>query len=451
MPPKAGAGQIVFLRVEAFVHADLVTEHANSVAAEGVTGAPPAVVSPLGTGSGRLASLDIYRGLVIVVMTLVNYLSPVEGVPAWSKHWPEALDGYTYVDVVFPAFLFIVGVAIPLALGRRLSRGDGAAGLAGKILARSAVLILLGVVTVNPHYFHHAGPLSKPWWFLLVMVCALAIWNAAPAGVSPFYLRVRRALQVAGGVGLVILLALFRGRNNAGQTIWLQTDYWGMLGMIGWAYLVASLCWLAFRHNAAALMGAMGFMLCFYVGIRQGAFDWAPLGWLGSSPKHFRNAAFILGSNPATVMMGVLAGNCLLGPKNPASDRGRLRFLLLFGVGLYAAGLLLRPLHGINKSDHTEAYALVTGGISCVLFGLVYWVVEIKHWRTWDGILTPLGQNALLAYILPGMVADAFAIFGLSLYWSRAGVSGELSAVALTVLLLTLMWLLTRARLVMRL
>jgi predicted acyltransferase len=113
--------------------------------------------------------------------------------------------------------------------------------------------------------------------------------------------------------------------------------------------------------------------------------------------------------------------------------------------------MLVRPLHGINKSDHTAAYALVTGGISCVLFALVYWVVDMKGWRMWDGVLAPLGQNALLAYILPGMVANAFAIFGLSVYWSKAGWSGGLSAAALTVLLLTLMWLLTRARLVMRL
>ncbi len=427
----------------------------NSYASSAAPGlesvALPAHASGVSARPGRLVSLDIYRGLVIVVMTLVNYLSPVQGVPAWSKHWPEDLDGYTYVDVVFPAFLFIVGVAIPFALGRRLSRGGSLAGLAGKIFARSGVLILLGVVTVNPHCFDHAGPLSKPAWFLLVMLCALAVWNAAPAGASPVYLRARRAVQVAGGAGLVVLLALFRGRNEAGQATWMQTDYWGMLGMIGWAYLVASICWLAFRKNATAMMGAMAFMLCFYIGIREGALDWAALGWLGYAPKHFRNAAFILGSNPATVMMGVLAGNCLLGPKNVESDRRRLWFLFVFGAGLYAAGMLLRPLHGINKSDHTEAYALVTGGISCALFGLVYWVVDIRRWRMWDAVLAPLGQNALLAYILPGMVADAFAIFGLSVYWSRAGVSGELSAAALTVLLLTVMWLLTRARLVMKL
>ncbi len=274
----------------------------NSLAPSGPTGLEtvpsPASATAAAAKAGRLASLDIYRGLVIAVMTLVNYLSPVQGVPAWSKHWPESLDGYTYVDVVFPAFLFIVGVAIPFALGRRLSRGDSLLELAAKILARSGALILLGVITVDLHYFDHAGPLSKPWWFLLVMVCALAVWNAAPAGASPFYLRVRRAVQVAGGAGLVVLLLLFRGRNHAGQTIWLQTDYWGMLGMIGWAYLVASLCWLVLRQHPVAMLGVTGLMLCFYIGIRDGAAAWLPLGWLGHSPKGFRNAAFILEAIP---------------------------------------------------------------------------------------------------------------------------------------------------------
>src|ERR1035438_10475580 len=96
-----------------------------NLAAPGLKAVPlRARASAAPASSGRLASLDIYRGLVIVVMTLVNYLSPVQGVPAWSKHWPEALDGYTYVDVVFTAFLFIVGVATPFALSRRLSLGD---------------------------------------------------------------------------------------------------------------------------------------------------------------------------------------------------------------------------------------------------------------------------------------------------------------------------------------
>ncbi len=154
---------------------------------------------------------------------------------------------------------------------------------------------------------------------------------------------------------------------------------------------------------------------------------------------------------PTSVMVGMLTGNCLFGPKDAAGERGRLRFLVLFGLGLHLAGILLRPLRGINKPDRTEAYALVTGGISCALFALVYSIVDIKRWPRWNAFLAPPGQNALRACILPGMVANAFAIFGLSVYWSRAGLSSVASAVVLTLVLLALIWFLTKARVVMKL
>src|ERR1022692_2575660 len=82
---------------------------------------PPA--SPSGA-LARLASLDAFRGLVILTMTFVNYLAGVKAIPAWAKHLPQDQDGYTFVDVVFPGFLFIVGVAIPLALHKRMARGE---------------------------------------------------------------------------------------------------------------------------------------------------------------------------------------------------------------------------------------------------------------------------------------------------------------------------------------
>src|SRR3954465_12171882 len=120
--------------------------------------------------SSRVLSLDVFRGLVIVVMTFVNYLSPVKEIPAWAKHWPENLEGYTFVDVVFPAFLFIVGVAIPFALQPRIDRGSCNWALGCKIFGRSAALIFLGVLTVNPHFYAPEALLPKPLWFLLAML-----------------------------------------------------------------------------------------------------------------------------------------------------------------------------------------------------------------------------------------------------------------------------------------
>jgi heparan-alpha-glucosaminide N-acetyltransferase len=440
-------------------------------------------------GANRLVSLDVFRGLVVAVMTLVNYLSSVKYVPAWAKHAPETTDGYTFVDVVFPAFLFMVGMAIPFALQRRLERGDSAVALGGKVLVRSMGLMLLGVITANEHlYAADAAVLSKPLWFSLALLCAMVLWSSGPGAsrrvpLTPALSRGEReegrrgsggwrfqaSLQTVAAVGLVVLLCLFRGHDEAGHLRWLQHSYWGMLGMIGWAYLTASICWLVWRDNSTALLGTLAFMLALYIGGRHGALD-----WLGPVQR-FVDVGINFGTNPATVLMGVLVANCLRAtgherassPKfkvPPASDSGaasqspkpgrhleRVKVMVLMGVGFYLAGMLLRPLHGIHKSPHTEAYALVTGGICCVAFAAVYWLVDILQLRRGSGFLSALGQNALLAYLLPYLVGNLFGVFGRGVYWSETGWPGAACAAALTVFILGLTWWLTRVQIRLRL
>src|SRR5664279_1630166 len=101
----------------------------------------------------RLASLDAFRALVILTMTFVNYLAGISNIPAWAKHMPSDADGYTFVDLVFPGFLFIVGVAIPLALHKRMARGESPLSLLQRVVARSASLLFVGVIMVNSSYF----------------------------------------------------------------------------------------------------------------------------------------------------------------------------------------------------------------------------------------------------------------------------------------------------------
>jgi|SRR5665213_3371132 len=399
--------------------------------------APPPMTAPK---TERLVSLDIFRGLVIVVMTIVNFLSPVHGVPAWLKHRPEALEGYTLADVVFPAFLFIVGVAIPFSLQRRLDRGDSIVSLIGKIIVRSAALVFLGVVTVNHSiYSESASFLTKPLWFLLTMLSVVAIWQVCPSDASPCRKRIHRMIQIGGVICLAVLLCLFRGKDESGQIVWLQSLWWGMLGYIGWAYLVAGLCWLIFRNNTTALAGAMWLMIIFYIADRHGAF-----AWTGIREAEPFSIGYLFGTNPATVMVGVIVGAML------QSGKARACVLLAFGACLYTAGSLLRPLHGINKTAHTDAYALVAGGICCALFAATYYIVDVRHWKKWGTAVIPIGQNALLAYILPDMMKDVFALFGRDVYWSREAPSGAFSAALLTAVILVIVYLLTRLRVILR-
>ena len=118
----------------------------------------------------RLTSLDAFRGLVILTMIFVNFLAGVSGIPPWAKHMPGKVDGYTFVDLVFPGFLFIVGVAIPLAQQNRRRRGDSPARLLGHIASRTAGLLFLGVILVNEETFSsQATGMSRSVWFLLAL------------------------------------------------------------------------------------------------------------------------------------------------------------------------------------------------------------------------------------------------------------------------------------------
>jgi predicted acyltransferase len=168
------------------------------------------VAEPTSTGA-RLLSLDVFRALVVAVMTLVNYLAPIKGVPTWAKHWPETLEGYTFVDVVFPAFLFMVGVAIPFALQRRLDRGDSPVALVGKIALRSGALLLLGVITANDHtYASGAAILSKAWWFSLTLLCVTGLWTACPSQATLRRRNLHLIIRIVCSCGLAVLLPVPR-------------------------------------------------------------------------------------------------------------------------------------------------------------------------------------------------------------------------------------------------
>ena len=391
--------------------------------------------------SSRLASLDVYRGMVIIVMTVVNYLSEVSEIPRWAKHMPPGIDGFTFVDVVLPAFLFIVGVAIPFALQRRMDRGDSTLGLIGRIAGRSASLLFFGVIYVNKHFYSaEATGMSKPLWFLLALVSSIFLWCDFVQELSARERRCLWCLKILSAVVLAWMLFIFRGKNGAGHVVWLQHSWWDILGKIGWSYLVASIVYLLCRGNPVALMGAMGFMLAIYVGDRHGALQWLePL-------RSFMNFGVNAGSAAATVTMGMLVGRRLLSHHDDRQKNAG--FMLLFGVCLIAAGYLLRPLHGIMKNDGTESYALVAGGICSVLFAATYWALDEKGWRKGSGWMGDVGQNALLAYMMPGLLTRLFDVAGhVNWLWpfGKIGVPGAVGCALLTAVVTLLVWLITRS------
>lgn len=345
----------------------------------------------------RLSSLDAFRGFVIATMVFVNHLT--DTVPNWMRHmndvYGEKVDAYSFVDLVFPGFLFMVGFAIPLSFYSKMNQGVSPLKLLWRLAARTAVLVFIGVIMVNLEddtgvFNAQAVGIGKSMWATLAYLSIILLCLTQPQNASPLRVRIQKILKIGAAVLLAIMLVLFRA-GEAGHLTWLQPSWWGILGLIGWAYLGSGLLYLLSRGKPTALMGMLGFMACMEIGNRHGLMDW--LGPLQSYNSD------IFGTHAVVATAGVLVG-CLFVGKEKLSWKKVVPYLLVLGAGLYLAGMLLRPLYGINKNDATISWGLVSAGWACWVFLVFYLILEVAGWRKWaQWSLIPVGQNALLAYM----------------------------------------------------
>ncbi|RLE05704.1 MAG: hypothetical protein DRJ13_01475, partial [Bacteroidetes bacterium] len=204
----------------------------------------------------RILSIDVSRGLTIFLMVFVNDLMPVTGIPSWLKHASADANTMTFVDVVFPAFLFIVGISIPLAMGVRLARGESSLQIGKHVFIRTAGLIFLGLFMVNSWEWPEGSALiSKRWWDILLYLSAILVWNKYPKADGARK-KLYTGLQ-ALGIVVLLVLALLYPKGEGEVLIGMKISYWGILGLIGWAYLLSVLAFLLFKNSIGALVGML--------------------------------------------------------------------------------------------------------------------------------------------------------------------------------------------------
>jgi heparan-alpha-glucosaminide N-acetyltransferase len=391
----------------------------------------------------RVESIDVLRGLTILVMIFVNDVAGVHGAPSWMRHLsPSDGDGMTFVDVVFPAFLFIVGMSIPFAIGGRLGRGESLWSVWRHIVIRTASLLIIGVFMVNTESTGKDGFLSPSLWSLLMYLGVILCWKAVPRDPG----RNRRLaiwLRVTGIALLVVMALLFRGTGERSLTE-LRPHWWGILGLIGWAYLVSCLAYVLLRRQMAGLLGVVALLYCVFLADRAGFFagltlitDWIQIGSM-------------LGSHSAITLSGVILG-LVLHPDSPhQSHAGRIRWGFLFGLGLAAAGILLHSLNGIhpmfiiNKIAATPPWCLLSSAFTVWVWVVVYWLVDVRGLKGWAVAVGPAGSNALFAYILAPIIGCLISLLSSatgSNFYARLGESFEVGFWRSVVFAFAVTWL----------
>src|SRR5258708_5825742 len=184
----------------------------------------------------RLLSVDTFRALTMLLMIFINDLSGVKGMPVWMDHAKSMEDRMGFADTIFPAFLFIVGLSIPLAIGRKMQRNESFNSIAFSILSRSFALIVMGFFHVNLEDYSSASILPESVWEILVTLSFFLIW----LDYSPTISNLKKYLLIGTGWLILLLMAFLFTGGNPKAPEGLHPSWWGILGIIGWAYLVCA-------------------------------------------------------------------------------------------------------------------------------------------------------------------------------------------------------------------
>ena len=311
----------------------------------------------------RWVALDAVRGLTVASMLLVNNPGTWSAIYPPLEHAPW--HGWTPTDLVFPFFLFIVGITTELSLDRRAAAGAGDRVIRLQVLRRGALIVLCGLVLTTFPFF----PLTRfteiriPGVLQRIGVCyaigALVAWR-----------RSNRTVALIGGVLLL--------------------GYWAALTLIPVPGQAAPTLDIPDQTLAAYVD-----RLLFDGHLWSASKTWDPEGPLSTIPA------------VVTSFLGILTGRWMSRP-NPLPDK--LNGLFASGAGLTAAGLAWNWVFPINKNLWTSSYVVFSAGVAMLVLATASWLIEIRRVRGWTRPLVTYGQNPLAAFLGSGAMARTLGL-----------------------------------------
>src|SRR5258706_783757 len=386
--------------------------------------------------STRLASIDVFRALTMFLMIFVNDLWTLKDIPGWLEHAPAQEDDLGLADVVFPAFLFIVGLSVPFATDQRLTKGDSEMTILKHVLLRSLAMIVMGVFHVNLESYGVSAILPKPLWEILITLAFFFIWLDYPRDLSD---KRKFALQGFGIVVLLLMALVYKG-GTIENSVWMKTQWWGILGLIGWSYLIASLLYLFFRKSRMILFMFMLIFIFFSAAEK--------LNWL-EALKFIRPYFWIVsdGSLPSIVMAGIVVASFY---KESLASAGNKRFfaLLIFGsLAMILFCFATRQLWGIHKIGASPSWVTLCIGISGLFFAVLVRLIDINHKEKWFSFLKPAGTSTLTSYLLPYFHYAIISWIGLSIpLFLRTGMIGIIKSLLYSLVIIFITGLLEKKR-----
>ena len=379
----------------------------------------------------RVASIDIIRALTMLTMLFVNDFAGMSGLPHWLHHAGMNEDMLGFSDLVFPAFLFCVGLSIPFAIEARYRKGDQPLQVIGHILGRTLALVVMGVFAMNMRGVE--GGLSHAVFSLLAVAGFFLVWNVYPKrpnGRLPWWAT---ALRLAG-VLLLAWLVLYKDLHG----MHFRTGWWGILGLIGWAYLPCALAFVFLKGDFKKMTGfwILTLVLCVLNTVpaipREWSFRWLFLSFWPGGWTH----PAICASGLFTSMLLIRLGEK---PRKLAISYGVL------ALAMFVLGLICHKVWIISKIQATPTWLFFCVAISVACFAVIWWIADLRGKTRWARPVSPAGTATLTCYMIPSIWYAVQQLLGA--HWPpalTAGVPGLIQAFVFSLIIIGLTWCFTK-------
>ena len=340
----------------------------------------------------RLLSIDAIRALTMLLMIFINDLSGVRGMPDWMDHAKGFEDRMGFADTIFPTFLFIVGLSIPLALDRKMQKGESFGAIAFSIISRSFALIVMGFYHVNLEEYGKNSILSEAIWEILITLSFFLIWLDYSETIS----NVKKYFLIGAGWLILLLMAfLYTGKDAGGM----HPSWWGILGIIGWGYLVCALIYFLAKGKMAIMVAALVVFAAINI-LEHGK-------WL-----HLHLWVIHDASSEFSIIAGVVVSLWYARMINKGFNTTLWLSLFIAASASIAMGFLVRPYtDGISKIRSTPAWILICIGIAILTFELMIYLVDFRGKKNWFKLIWPAGTATLTCYLIPYFQVGFYKLF----------------------------------------
>jgi len=384
----------------------------------------------------RLLSIDVLRAVTMFLMIFVNESAGVKNVPVWLDHAEASDDAMGFADTIFPAFLFIVGLSLPFAINNKIRKAESFPKILIYILTRSAALLIMGFFHVNLEDYSAAAVLPKAVWALVITAGFFLIWLDYPETMH----KTKKYVLVAVGIILLVsMAALFKGGTPEAPT-WMKPSWWGILGIIGWSYLVCAIIYLLSK-------GRMSLLIIFWV-LFAAVNITVHMGMLPGR-------IWLIGDGSSvTLTMGGIVISGLYARLVGIGKTQRLWLIMaVLGFGLIAAGFFIRPFaEGISKIHSTPAWVMICSGITILFFELAVYLIDVLGKKDWFKWIAPAGTSTLTCYLMPYFQVYLMRLFHIKYsVFLNTGSVGLIRSFAISFILITLVGLMEKRRIRLKL